>query len=270
MTPRPFTPPTALIADDEPLLRESLKRLLNEMWPELNIVAMARNGREAVENFDALAPDICFLDVHMPGLTGIDAARFIQRRAHIVFVTAYDKYAVAAFQQGALDYIVKPINTQRLSDTIARLKARLTAAAPIPDATSILAAITAQLSASANSPLSSQASYVKWLRVAVGQAIKLVATDELDFLRAEDKYTLVAWHDIDGKLHEGLIRKPLKELVGELDQQQFVQTHRAYAVNLRAISHVLRGANETANIHLKNRAEILPVSRTFLHQFRMM
>jgi DNA-binding LytR/AlgR family response regulator len=269
MTVRAFTNPTALIADDEPLLRESLKRLLAEMWPELRIVAMARNGRDAVESFDALAPDICFLDVHMPGLTGIEAARFIQRRAHIVFVTAYDKYAVAAFEQGALDYIVKPVDSQRLRDTVARLKARLAAVAPIPDAGSILAAITAQLGCQAPAFHTPQ-SHVKWLRVAVGQAIKLVATDELDFLRAEDKYTLVAWHDLDGKFHEGLIRKPLKELVRELDQQQFIQTHRAYAVNLRAISHVLRGENETANIHLKNRVDILPVSRTFLHQFRMM
>ena len=261
-----MTLPTALIADDEPLLRESLKRLLHELWPELQIVAMARNGRDAIENFDALTPDICFLDVHMPGLNGIDAARLIQRRAHIVFVTAYDKYAVAAFQQGALDYIVKPVDSQRLSDTVARLKARLATATPIPDAAAILAAITAQLS----TPNSTLTTHVKWLRVAVGQAVKLVATDELDFLRAEDKYTLVAWHDIDGKMHEGLIRKPLKELVSELDQQQFVQTHRAYAVNLRAISQVLRGANETASIHLKNSADVLPVSRTFLHQFRMM
>lgn len=260
--------PTALIADDEPLLRDALKRLLAEIWPELTIVAMARNGREAVEHFDALTPDICFLDVHMPGLTGIEAARFIQRRAHVVFVTAYDKYAVAAFEQGALDYIVKPVDSQRLRDTVSRLKARLTATTPVPDTTALLAALTEQLSH--HSSLSPPSSHVKWLRVAVGQAIKLVATDELDFLRAEDKYTLVAWHDHDGKLHEGLIRKSLKELVSELDQTQFIQTHRAYAVNLGAISHVLRGQNETASIHLKNRDDVLPVSRTFLHHFRMM
>ncbi len=260
--------PTALIADDEPLLREALKRLLSEIWPELNIVAMARNGREAVEHFDALAPDICFLDVHMPGLTGIDAARFIHRRAHIVFVTAYDKYAVAAFEQGAIDYIVKPVDRQRLLDTVGRLKVRLTASAPALDTTSLLAALSAQLNG--NSTNYSPPTHVKWLRVAVGQTIKLVATDELDFLRSEDKYTSVMWHDIDGKFHEGLIRKPLKELVSELDQTQFIQTHRAYAVNLSAISHVLRGHNETASIHLKNRADILPVSRTFLHHFKMM
>jgi DNA-binding LytR/AlgR family response regulator len=260
--------PTALIADDEPLLRDALKRLLAEIWPDLKIVAMARNGREAVEHFDALTPDICFLDVHMPGLTGIEAARFIHRRAHIVFVTAYDKYAVAAFDQGAIDYIVKPVDIQRLRDTVARLKTRLAACAPILDTTALLAALSTQLNR--NNAISPTPAHVKWLRVAVGQAIKLVATEELDFLRAEDKYTSVMWHDIDGKFHEGLIRKSLKELVSELDQTQFIQTHRAYAVNLSAISHVLRGENETASIHLKNRDDILPVSRTFLHQFRMM
>ena len=137
--------PTAIIADDEPLLRESLQRLLAQLWPELKIVAAARNGRDAVENFEALKPDICFLDVHMPGLSGIEAARFIGRRAHIVFVTAYDKYALQAFDQGALDYLVKPIELARLADTVSRLKARLVSVDQAPDTEALLEKISAQL-----------------------------------------------------------------------------------------------------------------------------
>ena len=125
--------PTAMIADDEPLLRESLARLLSQTWPELEVIALARNGRAAVESFEAQHPDICFLDVHMPGLSGIEAARFIGRRAHVVFVTAYDQYAVQAFDQGALDYLVKPVELARLMDTVARLKQRLRSTPDIPD-----------------------------------------------------------------------------------------------------------------------------------------
>ncbi|HEX2818517.1 MAG TPA: response regulator, partial [Phenylobacterium sp.] len=130
--------PTALIADDEPLLREALARLLSQAWPELEVVVQVRSGREAVESFEAQRPDICFLDVHMPGLSGVEAARAIGARAHLVFVTAYDQYAVQAFHQGALDYLVKPVELARLADTVARLKARLRAAQPLPDAEALL------------------------------------------------------------------------------------------------------------------------------------
>ena len=127
--------PTALIADDEPLLRTSLARMLADAWPELEIVAQARNGREAVEQFESLKPDICFLDVHMPGLTGVEAARQIGGRAHLVFVTAFDQYAVQAFEQRAIDYLVKPLDVARLADTVARLKERLAASTPLPPET---------------------------------------------------------------------------------------------------------------------------------------
>jgi len=130
--------PTALIADDEPLLRRSLTRLLAQAWPELDVVAQARNGREAVDRFEALQPDICFLDVHMPGLSGVEAARFIGRRAHLVFVTAHDQYAVQAFEHGALDYLVKPVEPARLADTVARLQERLLAAQPAPNTDALL------------------------------------------------------------------------------------------------------------------------------------
>ena len=256
--------PTGLIADDEPLLRESLTRLLAQTWPELDVVAQPRNGRAAVESFEVLRPDICFLDVHMPGLSGIEAARFIGRRAHVVFITAYDQYAVQAFDQGALDYLVKPVELARLMDTVARLKERLRATPDIPDTAALLDQLAARVF---KNPA---ATSLRWLRVSVGQALRLVSADEIDFLRSEDKYTLVAWHDQAGQVVEGLIRTPLKELIHQLDAEQFVQVHRSVVVNLRAIKQVLRGHNETANIHLKHRGEILPVSRTFLHHFRMM
>jgi DNA-binding LytR/AlgR family response regulator len=264
MTENVIQLPTALIADDEPLLRESLARLLTQTWPELKVVAIARNGRAAVESFEALRPDICFLDVHMPGLSGIEAARFIGRRAHVVFVTAYDQYAVQAFDQGALDYLVKPVELARLKDTVTRLKERLNVARQIPDTAQLLDQLSARIYKQPTP------AHTRWLRVAVGQALRMVSTDEVDFIRAEDKYTLIAWHDQSGKLGEGLVRTPLKELLTQLDPEQFVQVHRAIVVNLHAISQVLRGQNETASIHLKHRSDVLAVSRTFVHQFRMM
>ncbi len=256
--------PTALITDDEPLLRKSLARMLAEAWPELEVVAQARNGREAVEQFEALRPDICFLDVHMPGLSGVEAARRIGRRAHLVFVTAFDQYAVQAFEQEAIDYLVKPLEPARLADTVARLQARLRATEPTPDVEALLEQLAAHLGRKAGpAPL-------RWIHVSVGQALRLVSVDEIDFLRSDDKYTLVAWRGEAGKPGEGLIRTPLKELAEQLDPEHFAQVHRSVLVNLRAISHVTRGANETANIHLKGRSEVLPVSRSFLHRFRQM
>jgi DNA-binding LytR/AlgR family response regulator len=256
--------PTALIADDEPLLRDVLLRLLAGAWPELDVVAQARNGREAVEQFEALKPDICFLDVHMPGLSGVEAARLIGRRAHIVFVTAYDRYAVEAFAQGALDYLVKPVEPARLADTVARLQERLRAAQPALNTEALLQQLAERLQPNAApAPL-------RWIRASVGQSVRLIAVDEIDFLRSDEKYTLIAWRGDGGKPGEALIRTPLKELIGQLDAAQFAQVHRSVVVNLRAISHVTRGPNETADIHLKGRSEVLPVSRSYLHLFRQM
>lgn len=256
--------PTALIADDEPLLRDALARLLGQTWPELEVVVQARSGREAVESFKAYGPDICFLDVHMPGLSGIEAARLIGRRAHLVFVTAYDQYAVQAFEQGALDYLVKPVEPERLADTVARLKERLRAAHPRPDTEELLDQLAARLRKEV------QEASLRWVRVSVGKTVRLVSVDEIDFLRSDEKYTLIAWRGHGGEGCEGLIRMPLKELMTQLDPTHFVQVHRSAVVNLRAISHVTRGPNETATIHLTSRSEVLPVSRTFLHHFRQM
>lgn len=257
--------PTALIADDEPLLRDELARLLGQAWPELQVVAQARNGREAVEQFDALQPAICFLDVHMPGLSGVEAARLIGRRAHLVFVTAFDQYALKAFEHGVLDYLVKPVEPARLAETVSRLKERLGSAQPTSATDALLQQLAAQLQQRPAAPAP-----LRWVRASVGQTLRLIAVDEIDFLRSDEKYTLIAWRGDGGKPGEALLRTPLKELLAQLDADQFAQVHRSVVVNLQAISHVTRGENETAHIHLRGRAEVLPVSRSYLHLFKQM
>jgi DNA-binding LytR/AlgR family response regulator len=261
MMPRP---PTALIAEDEPLLRASLEQLLGQAWPELAIVARARNGREALELFEARRPDVCFLDVQMPGMTGIEAARQIGDRAHLVFVTAYDQYAVEAFAQGVLDYLVKPVDVARLDQTVARLRQRLAAAKPALNTAALLQQLAASFERRAvRAPL-------RWIRASVGATVSLIPVGDIDFLRAEDKYTIVAWHDAGGGPREAVIRTPLRELLGQLDAEQFAQVHRSVVVNLSAVLRIVREANETASIHLRGRDEVLPVSRSYLHVFRQM
>ena len=259
--------PTALIADDEPLLREALARQLAQAWPELEIVAEARNGREALRLFEAHRPDICFLDVQMPGVNGVEAARKIGRQAHLVFVTAFDHYAVQAFAQGVLDYLVKPVELARLADTVARLKERLQADKPAANTEALLQQLVEQLS---KLQTSSGAEPLRWIRAQVGQTLRLISTDDIVYLRADNKYTLIAWRGDGGKPSEALVRTPLRELAARLDPAQFAQVHRSAVVNLRAIDHVRRGDNETADIHLKGRPEVLPVSRNYLHIFKQM
>ncbi len=255
--------PTALIADDEPLLRQALARALAQAWPELEIVAQARNGREAVEQFEARRPDVCFLDVQMPGLSGVEAARHIGRRAHLVFVTAFDQYAVQAFEHGALDYLVKPVEPARLADTVTRLRERWLTAQPALDAEVLIEQLAARLRKDG------AAAALQWIRASVGQTVRMIAVDQIDFLRSDEKYTRIAWRD-QGKPAEALIRTPLRELAARLDASRFAQVHRAVVVNLGAIDHVTRGDNETARIHLKARDEVLPVSRQYAHLFRQM
>jgi DNA-binding LytR/AlgR family response regulator len=255
--------PTALIADDEPLLRQALSRMLAATWPELVIVAEARNGREAIDRFEEHHPDVCFLDVQMPGKTGVDAAQHIGRRAHMVFVTAYDKYAVQAFAHGVLDYLVKPVEVARLAETVARLQERLHASQPALNTEELLQQLAASLARQS-------AGQMRWVRASVGQTVRMIAIEDIDYLRADEKYTQVAWRDDGGQARDAIIRTPLKDLLAQLDPAEFAQVHRSVVVNLRAISHVTRGANETADVHLKGRPEVLPVSRTYLHLFRQM
>jgi DNA-binding LytR/AlgR family response regulator len=257
---------TALIADDEPLLRDALRRQLALVWPELEIVAEARNGREAVKLFDERRPDICFLDVHMPGLSGVDAANHIGRRAHLVFVTAYDHYAVQAFAQGALDYLLKPVETARLAETVSRLRDRLQSSRPAINTEQVLQQLGEQLARLQSGPTTEA---LRWIRAQAGKTLRLIAVEDVDYLRSDAKYTIVAWRD-GGQPAEAVVRTPLKELLEQLDAQQFAQVHRSVVVNLRAISYVKRHENETAEIHLKGRDAVLPVSRNYLHLFRQM
>ncbi|MBT9455369.1 MAG: response regulator transcription factor [Burkholderiaceae bacterium] len=260
-----IAPVTALVADDEPLLRESLILALKRAWPELQVVAQARNGREALELFEEHQPQVVFMDVHMPGLNGIEAAKGIARRAQLVFVTAFEQYALAAFDQGAIDYLVKPVEERRLVDTVQRLKQRLEAG-QLP-AGEALDAVLAQLSGHLQQQGQQQRSepWLQWIKASVGAALKLIPVDQLIYLRSDEKYTLVVWPE-----GEALIRTPIRELADQLDPQIFAQVHRSVIVNLREVSHITRGANETADIHLRGRSEVLPVSRAYLHLFRQM
>ncbi len=255
---------SALIADDEPRLRDELAELLAGAWPGLRIVALARNGREAVEQFESLRPSVCFLDVHMPGMSGVEAAHHIGRRAHLVFVTAFEQYAVQAFAQGALDYLVKPVQPARLADTVSRLRERIDCAAPAQHNEDLLRQLAQQLQRSGRPP------GLRWLRAQVGSALRLIPVDRVDYLQADNKYTVVAWRNDEGAVSEAVVSVPLKDLLAQLDADQFVQVHRSAIVNLGSISHVVRGANETAEIHLKGRTEVLRVSRSFTHHFKQM
>ena len=262
--------PRALIADDEPLLREHLAGHLARLWPALQVVAQARNGREAVALADAERPDVVFLDVHMPGMDGIVAAREIVRlgrergavgRPLLVFVTAFEQYAVQAFEHGAVDYLVKPFDADRLAATVARLQQRLKAASHADDEAldALLARLAEHLPAPARRP------WLQWIKASVGNAVRLIPVDEVVYLRSDEKYTLVVWAG-----GEALIRKPIRELVDELDPGQFVQVHRSAVVNLRHVAQVVRGDNDSAVLHLRERKETLPVSRSYLHLFRQM
>nr|WP_295076264.1 LytTR family DNA-binding domain-containing protein [uncultured Roseateles sp.] len=257
-----LTAPTALIADDEPLLREILEARLAAVWPELQIVAQARNGRQAIEMFEQHQPTICFLDVHMPGLSGVEVARHIGKRAHLVFVTAFDQYALEAFEHGVLDYLVKPVTAARLSETVARLKARLQQAQPAVHSEALLTQLAERLKLDKLETL-------RWVRASVGASLRMIPVDDIDYLKSDSKYTLVAYRD-EGQVAEALIRMPLKDLLGQLDPHHFAQVHRSVVVNLRAIRRVTRGENETADIELKGRSERLPVSRSYLSLFKEM
>jgi DNA-binding LytR/AlgR family response regulator len=254
--------PTALIADDEPLLREQLAAHLARLWPELHIVAQARNGREAVETFADLKPQIAFLDVHMPGMNGVEAARRIGRRAEVVFVTAFDQYAVEAFRQGAIDYIVKPIEAERLLDSVQRLQARLRGAdaSRRPDLDALLDRLAEEMRQRGGAP-----KYLQWIKASVGNSVRMIRIEQVLYLRSDAKYTVVAWEG-----GEALIRTPLRELADALDPECFVQVHRSAIVNLMHVDRFSHGPGDSGEVHLKGRSERLAVSRSCVHLFRQM
>ena len=269
----------ALIADDERLMREQLRARLAEVWPELEIVAEARNGAEAVELTREHHPDIVFLDIRMPGLTGVDAARQIaQLPTHddspqgddwpgceIVFITAYDQYAVEAFEQGVADYVLKPAERDRLLVTVQRIQTRLAArrsggdAPPGPNMQQLLH----QLSARLNPGGTPQ--YLQWIQATVGQAIQMIPVEDVLFFISDEKYTRVQTAQV-----EALIRKPIKELVDEIDPRLFWQIHRSTLVNVKAISGVTRDFRGRQIVAVRGHNEKLEVSRSYTGLFKGM
>ena len=255
----------AVIADDERLMREQLRARLSEVWPELEIVAEVKNGREAVEAVAALKPDLAFLDIRMPGMTGVEAAREIGETCHVVFITAYSDYAVEAFEQGAVDYVLKPAENERLALTVARLKKRLDGKPA--DLTSLLEKIAARLDPLQGAPSAEvdRKSYLQWIQASMGQQIRMIPVAEVLFFTSDEKYTRV-----QTATYEALIRKPIKELVDELDPEQFWQIHRATIVNARAIAGISRDLRGRQLVQLKGHSEKLEVSRNYTHLFKQM
>ena len=234
----------AVIAEDEPLLRIELKEALGRLWPELSICAEAEDGIEALHAIEAHAPDILFLDIQMPGISGLEVARQAATRCHVVFVTAYDQYAVNAFEQGAVDYVMKPFSPARLATTIARLKDK---ADSMP----------ANLEGLLQSLLKTSApkEYLRWITATLGQDLRLITVDEICYFQADNKYTLVFTPH-----QESLIRRSIRELVQELDPTQFWQIHRGTIINVNAIAGVHRAIGGQLRVKLKERKETLSVS----------
>lgn len=255
----------AVIADDERLMREQLRARLAEVWPELEIVAEARNGREAVEAVATHRPDLAFLDIRMPGMTGVEAAREIGDACHVVFITAYSEYAVEAFEQGAVDYVLKPAESERLSLTVARLKKRL--GARPADLGALLEKLAAKLDLPAGAAPSAaqKVPYLQWIQASMGQQIRMIPVADVLFFTSDEKYTRV-----QTETYEALIRKPIKELVEELDPEQFWQIHRATIVNVKAIAGITRDLRGRQLVQLKNYPQKLEVSRNYTHLFKQM
>jgi DNA-binding LytR/AlgR family response regulator len=256
---RSLAAPTAVIADDERLMREQIIDRLKEAWPELSIVGEAANGREAIALVQSLEPDIVFLDINMPGMDGIQAARALAGRVHVVFVTAHDQYAISAFEHGAVDYLLKPAEPERVALTCERLRARLKKEPdPMND---LLAQLSQRLGAGGLKPRE----YMRWVQASVGANIRMIPTSDILFFRAEDKYTRVQTQGF-----EALIRKPIKELIDELDPDEFWQIHRGTVVRVDAVEQVSRNLSGRQTVHVKGSPEKLEVSRTFNHLFKQM
>ena len=277
--------PRAVIADDERLMREQLRSRLSEVWPELEIVAEAKNGTEAVTLTEQHHPDIVFLDIRMPGLTGVDAARQIAQLptfddaqgwpgCEIVFITAYDQYAVQAFEQGVVDYVLKPAERERLMVTVQRIRQRMgeranhtsaesaLSSAPLPahtpDMQQLLQRLAAQLNPQAPAKL-------QWIQATVRQAIQMIPVEDVLFFISDEKYTRVQTATV-----EALIRKPIKELVDEIDMNLFWQIHRSTLVNIKAIAGVSRDERGRQLVSVRGLTEKLEVSRSYAGLFKAM
>ena len=251
--------PTAIIADDERLMRDQLRMRLEQVWPELDIVGEAKNGEEAVELVGQFKPDLTFLDIRMPGKTGMEAAAEIGDRSQIVFVTAYDQYAVEAFERGAVDYVLKPSEPERLKVTVERLKARLDKPGAV-----VNDSVTAMLSQLAEK-ITAKPTYLQWIQASIGQDLRMIPVEEILFFRSDEKYTCV-----QTAKYEALIRKPVRDLAEELDPSLFWQIHRATLVNVNAIEGVTRDIRGRHLVLIKGKTDKLEVSRSFLHLFKQM
>jgi len=249
--------PTAIIAEDEAALREQLIEQLHSLWPELHVIGMAADGIEALRLLDQQCPDVLFLDIQMPGASGQEVARAAAGRCQVVFVTAFDQHAVSAFEQGAIDYVLKPVLPSRLHATVNRLRERLKSGGARPEA--VEEAVAQLGAAGAARPA------LRWINASVGQNLRVITVDEVLYFQADSKYTRV----VTGGA-EALIRKPLKDLAEELDPQQFWQIHRSTLVNAAAIDRIARDFRGRLVIHVKGRADTLLVSDTYAHLFRQM
>jgi DNA-binding LytR/AlgR family response regulator len=258
--------PTAIIADDERLMRDLLRTRLSQVWPDLEILGEAKNGDEAVQLVQQLQPDLTFLDIRMPGKTGMEAARDIGNASQVVFVTAYDQYAVEAFERGAVDYVLKPPEPERLQITVERLKERL--ASPTASAgaqAKVSDTVTAMLSQLAEKIAAPKPKYLQWIQASIGQDLRMIPVEDILFFRSDEKYTCVQTAGF-----EALIRKPVRDLAEELDPSLFWQIHRATLVNVNAIEGVTRDIRGRHLVLIKGRSEKLEVSRSFLHLFKQM
>jgi DNA-binding LytR/AlgR family response regulator len=251
--------PTAIIADDERLMRDQLRTRLEQVWPELEILGEAKNGDEAIQLVEQHKPDLAFLDIRMPAKTGLEAAREIGNKAHIVFITAYDQYAVEAFDQGAVDYVLKPADTERLTKTVERLKARISNVTEPTDMSAMLTQLAKQLG------IAAKPTYLQWIQASIGQELRLIPVEDILFFQSDEKYTRV-----QTATYEALIRKPVRDLAEELDPNLFWQIHRSTLVNSKAIAGVVRDMRGRHLVQIKGLTEKLEVSRSFVHLFKQM
>jgi DNA-binding LytR/AlgR family response regulator len=248
--------PTALIAEDELPQRQELRALLGELWPELDVVAECEDGLSALQALEELRPDVALLDIRMPGVSGLEVARAAHSRCQVIFITAYEEYALRAFDEGAVDYLQKPVARERLGRAIERTRARLDAGSQV-DMNALIDLVQSRLAPARQG--------IKWITASVGNAVKMFSIDEVLFFQAQDKYTRVVTAD-----SEGIIRTPLRELLSALDSETFWQVHRSVIVRVGAIRAVEKTEDGKLHVTLRGHAEVLPVSSAFQHRFRGM
>ena len=248
--------PRAVIAEDEGNLREQLREGLALAWPELQVCAEAADGHQALRALEAHAPDVLFLDIHMPGLSGLEVARSASGRCHVVFVTAYDRYAVSAFEQGAVDYVMKPPSSARIAQAVQRVRDRL------ETRPANLEGLLEQLAGRLDGKRSE---HLRWVTASQGSETRLITVEEIHYFRSDSKYTVVATAG-----EEALIRIPIRELADKLDPAMFWQVHRGTLVNVNCIAGLTRDFRGHLQLRLKQRPETLAVSDSYAHLFRQM